>query len=221
MPSRMIPIAFALILASGPVLAQQASNGSAPPLVGPAPNAAPPSEIGLGTSQLFLGALTTLGAGLGLALLAAESQSTPLVYVALSGSPGVGAAVVCSLGQSSPSYEGGCAPTIIGGYVGAFLLAIPMAYVGAAAYAPSDPDGGRDSEVGAVLGAALGVVIGAAVGATIGWHASKHRRGSAPTVAPPSAPAPPAESMTSAELRVRSPAPAGVAFSVPLLSLRF
>jgi hypothetical protein len=221
MPSRIVQIALLMMLATRPAVAQQAAGGGGPPLLGLPPGGSPPSEIGLGTSQVLLGALTTLGAGLGLAFFAGEARSVPLAFIAVAASPGIGGAVVCNLGQSSPWYEGGCAPTIIGGYVGALILAVPLAYLGAAAYAPSDPDGGREPEVGAALGAALGLVIGAAVGATIGWHASKHRRSSPATAVPVDAPAPPADSVTSAEVRARSLAPAGVAFSVPLLSLRF
>ena len=221
MPSRIIQIALLMMLATRPAVAQQTAGGAAPPLLG-APTGGPPStELGLGASQVLLGGLTTLAAGLAVGLFASQAHSAPLAYVGLAAGPLAAAEVVCGLGRSSPWYDGGCAPTIFGGYLGALVLAIPMGYVGAATFAPNDPDGGRDSEVGAVLGAAFGIVVGTAVGATIGWHASKHRRGSPAKAAPLDAPAPPAESTTSAELRVRSLAPAGFAISVPLLSLRF
>jgi len=70
MPSRIIPIALLMILATRPAVAQQAAGGAAAPLLGPPPSGAPPAEIGLGTSQLLFGGLTTLGAGLALGLLA-------------------------------------------------------------------------------------------------------------------------------------------------------
>ena len=108
-----------------------------------------------------------------------------------------GSRIVFALGQSSQEYKGGCAPTILGGYLGALLLGIPMAYIGAATLSPSISDGGYDRGVGAVLGAALGIVVGTAVGATIGWQASKERRDALLddlTLAPP--PPPPAGAAT-------------------------
>ena len=221
MASRIIQIALLMILAVRPAVAQQAASGAAPSLLGPRPGGPPPSEIGLGASQVLLGALTTLGAGLTLAMVASQAHSVPLDYVAVAVGPGVGAGVVCGLGRSSTWYEGGCAPTILGGYLGALVLAIPMGYLGGVTFAPNDPDGGSNWEVGAILGAALGVVVGTAIGATIGWHTAKHRRGGPAAAIPLKAPVPPADSTTYAELRIRSLAPAGLAFSVPLLSLRF
>jgi hypothetical protein len=179
--------------------------------------------VSIGVAQVLLGTLGTLATEVVVAFAAGAADSAPLLYVGIGVTPAVGGRIVCALGQSSQEYEGGCAPTILGGYLGALLLGIPMWYVGAAAFSPASSDGGYNQGVGAVLGAALGVVVGTAVGATIGWQASKERRDALLddlTLGPP--PSPPARAAAWSELQPRSvTARAPVAVAVPLLSLRF
>ncbi len=134
----------------------------------------------------------------------------------------MGAWIVCWIDRNSTEYEGTCAAAIVVGYFGAILLAIPMAYIGAAAFSPSSSDGGWDSGVGAALGVAVGIVVGTAVGATTGWQVSKHRRGAALPISFGPPPAPPAALAAWADLRPRSAETrAPLPVCAPLLSLRF
>lgn len=216
--TRLLPFALLLLLRARPAAAQQTARTAPPPQGGTS------SEVSIGVAQFLLGTLGTLATEVVVAFAAGEADSVPLAFVGIGVTPAVGGRIVCGLGQSSQEYKGGCAPPILGGYLGALLLGIPMWYVGAAAFSPAISDGGYDRGVGAVLGAALGVVVGTAVGATIGWQASKERRDALLddlTLAPP--PPPPARAAAWSELQPRSvtaraPVAVGV---VPLLSLRF
>ena len=191
------------------------------PSYGPGPGVAPP-ETGLAVSQVFIGSFATFGAGVLLALVGAGANSAPVALVGVGAAPAVGSLVVCGMGRTSKHYQGGCGPTIVGGYLGAILLAIPMGYVGAATLAPSISDGGTDRAVGAVLGAALGVVVGTGIGATLAWHVSKHARERPAPLALGAPLAPPAALAAWSELGARpAAARAPVAVGVPLLSLRF
>jgi hypothetical protein len=222
-PARIVALGPLLLMAAArPAPAQQRPGAVPPPLLAPAPSSKPAPEIGLGATQLVGGALTTLGAGLVLIALASRARSAPLGYVGAAVAPGAGSWVVCAAGQSSPTYEGSCGPTFLGGYLGAIALGIPMLYVGSAALAPNSSDGGSYHDVGALFGAALGVVIGTAIGATIGWHTSKRRRaGPAPqgfTTPPPAR----ADLDPYLDLRPRPNArQTSAGMTVPLLSLRF
>jgi hypothetical protein len=187
----------------------------------PATEAASP-EIGLGIGQVFVGAFATFGAGFLVALLASGANSEPVALLGIGATPAVGGLVVCGMGRTSKNYEGSCAPPILGGYLGALVLGISMAYVGAAEFAPSISDGGTDSAVGAALGAALGVIVGTAVGATIAWHVSKHPRAPDVTLALGPPLTPPAALASWSDLQARpTAARAPTAVGVPLLSLRF
>ncbi len=217
--TRLLPFALLLLLLARQAAAQQTARTAPPPQGGRGAS----SEVSIGVAQVLLGTLGTLATEVVVALAAVAADSAPVAYVGIGVTPAAGGRIICGLGQSSQEYEGGCAPTIVGGYLGALLLGIPMWYVGAAAFSPATSDGGNDRGVGAVLGAALGVVVGTAVGATIGWQASKERRDALLddlTLGPP--PPPPARAAAWSELQPRSvTARAPVAVAVPLLSLRF
>ena len=226
MPSRFVwLIPLASIVAALPARAEQEVGGATPPLIQPPsqrPGDVPPPEIGVGVGQIFIGALATVGSGIGILLGGAATKSKAFIYLSAAGAPAVGSWAVCGVGRGSPFYDGSCGPTEIGDYLEAIILALPMAYLGAAKFSPASGDGGADQGVGAGFGAALGIIVGTAVGATIGWHASKHRR-AGPARATS---APPAPSPTSFEglpdNRPHAVAPrAGIAISVPLLSFQF
>lgn len=214
-------LALSLMLAARPALAQQATEPSQP-LLGP-PTSAPPPEVRLTFLQVWLGTVGTTLAGIGLLVGAAEAKSKPLDYVSLAAMPAAGGWIVCGLGRTSPDYEGGCGPSVVGGYVGALTFGLSAAYFGATYFSHQGPDGGRDSpDEGAVYATALAFVVGAAVGATVAWHLFKRPRHDHAAVTLGAAAPPPAALAAWSELRARPVAArAPAAVGVPLLSLRF
>jgi hypothetical protein len=184
---------------------------------------APPSEGGIATSQILAGSLATLTTGVLVALVAAGTDSGAVAVVGVGSAPAVGGWTVCAIGRTSKQYEGGCAPSVLGGYLGAIAFGIPMAYFGAAEWSPVDQDGGGRMEfIGAIYGAVLGVIVGTGVGATIAWHLSKHRR-EQPAALAFGPPLPPPAALASwSELQARpTAARASAPLGVQLLSLRF
>lgn len=215
-------VALSLMLAARPAMAQQAA-APPPPLLAPQSNEPPAPEIRLGGLQVWLGLVGTTVVGIGLVLGSAEANSRPLGYASVAALPGAGSFMICGLGRTSPDYEGGCGATVLGGYLGAVLLALPMAYLGAAEFSPKAVDkDGSDTSVGAGYGAVLGFVVGTVVGATVAWHLSKRPRVRAPELTLGAPPPPPAALAAWSELRARPiAARAPAAIGLPLLSLRF
>jgi hypothetical protein len=216
MLTRFASIALFLMLAARPARAQQTALGAPPAQNG----GGAPSEVGVGVSQVLVGALATAAAEVVVAFIAAGADSAPIAVVGFSAAPSAGGLAVCGLGPTR-YHDGGCAPSVLGGYLGAIGLGIPMTYLGANALAPATQDG-HDRTTGAILGAALGVAIGTAVGATIGWHLSKRPRERTAALAF-GAPVPPPAALASwSDLQARTTATrATTAVGVPLLSLRF
>jgi hypothetical protein len=191
-------------------------------------NAAPPPEVGIIAGQLAFGALATFTTSLLVVFVndgaanEANFQSFSPSIVGIGVTPLVGGLLICGRGKTSHQYEGACAPTILGGYLGALVFAIPLGYFEGKTY---NPDRGHDywaGLTGALYGAAVGAIVGTTVGATIAWHLSKHRRERPDTLAfgPPLPP--PAAFATWSNLQARPiAARAPAAVGVPLLSLRF
>jgi hypothetical protein len=185
----------------------------------PPPPNPPKSEEALGAVQIFAGTMV-MGLSAMPILIGASLQSQPLILTTLAAWPLLGGWTVCGIGRSSTTYEGGCAPTMLGAYLGA-LTAIPLAALPCSS-------GGQDCLGTAALGFVVGYTFGTAVGATIGWHLSKRPRGRGlGAIAAPSPP-PPGPSLADQwpELRRRPPlvalgASQGPQVSVPLLALSF
>ena len=89
----------------------------------------------------------------------------------------VAAVMVCTLGQTSRHYTGGCGPALAGAYLGA-LAALPLALLGGAAGHTDfhDDEGNTNFSSGSAIGFAIGYALGAAIGATIAWHRAKEKR---------------------------------------------
>ncbi|HVU52546.1 MAG TPA: hypothetical protein VHL80_17825, partial [Polyangia bacterium] len=165
-PPPVVPIAPR---ASAP--APQATDDEAPrrglptPLIALPPPREPipedPSEPGRVVAESILAFITadfTL-------VLAAAGGGWPIFLA-----PIATGGVVCGIGSGSEFFDGSCAASIGGAYLGA-LLAFPMAL------AFSGNGGSSDEEVGAALGGLIvGYVIGTTAGAVIGWNASRSRK---------------------------------------------
>jgi hypothetical protein len=212
-----LPISLlALLAAARPAAAQQ----PAPPLLAPAAEPAP-SEVGsVVIPQIFLGALSTFVGGIGLLLIASATHSDTLDYAAVALTPALGSLVVCGVGHTSAYYEGSCEGPLLGGYAGALVLGLGLAYSSSGAFSGSNSGDSTGSGIGIYIGLAMGIIVGTTLGATMGWYAGKHRRGSF-TALGPKAP-PPAALAAWTDLRPRAAdARAGTTLGVPLLSLRF
>jgi hypothetical protein len=207
------------------VLPGRTASPSARPLAVPAPIPTPPSEGGLTAAQILLGTLATLGIGSTTVLVFAGLDYAPLLYLGLAITPAIGSAAVCGVGRWSRSYEGSCAPAVIGGYLGAIVVgtALGLFLVSINAFAFDDNQEFND-RANFAIGAFLGGTIGTAVGSTIGWHLGKHLRadaGAAVSLFAPPVP-PPAALADWPELRTRSiAAPTGLVVNLPLLAVRF
>jgi len=132
-------------------------------------------------------------------------------------SPTVGGLIVCGMGGLGGYYETGCAPAILGAYVGV-LSVFPLAYLGCELDSEVDSDG---CWAGAVFGALTGYLLGTTVGATIGWHLGKERRKpSYQAFATPGAQPPPNE-WSELRRRFSAAAPQGTQVAIPLFALSF
>ncbi len=202
-----------------------AAPQSSQPLALPAPTPAPPGEGGLAVAQILLGTLATLGVGATSALLFGALGSAPLLYLGLAASPAIGSEAVCAVGRWSRWYDGGCAPAVTGGYLGAIVFGAGLGLYFVSIHAAGYGDDGESNDpIAFALGGILGGVVGTAIGATIGWHLGKHLRDGADVTVSVSAPPLPAPAAFAEwpELRARSiAAPTGLAVNLPLLAVRF
>jgi hypothetical protein len=158
----------------GPAAA--AADHEAPPTVRPtwrqaSPAPAPSPEIGLAGLQVVVGSLAMLITLFPIAFAADAHEA--LGVFALSLGPAVGGFVVCGLGGTSATYDGGCGTSVVGAYVGA-LTAIPLVFIGCELDDPEWDTGG--CVAGAALGFIAGYFVGTALGATLGWHIGKRPR---------------------------------------------
>ena len=147
-----------------------------------------------------------------------------MVYLGLAAAPAIGGEAVCAVGRWSRSYDGSCAPAVIGGYLGAIVLGAGLGlYFVSTRVLEFEDDGGTNDEINFVAGAFVGGIVGTAIGATIGWHLGKHLRDAGVTVSLSTPPLPPPAAMAEwPELRARAiAAPTGLAVNLPLLAVRF
>ncbi len=191
----------------------------------PAPNPAPAGEGGLMVAQILLGTLATVGTGATTTLLFGGLDVVPLVYLGLAVTPAIGSETVCAVGRWSRSYDGSCAPALVGGYLGAIIAGGGLGLYLASIHAlGSGPDGESNDPIAFLLGAVLGGTVGTAAGATIGWYFGKRLRDEARVTVSLSAPPlpPPAALAAWPELRARPlAAPTGLTVDLPLLAVRF
>lgn len=237
-----IPLATAIL--SVAVSAVAAESPVAPAIwagapTEPGPQTAPPpivpltpargrevhSEAGTTAGQIVVGSLSMLLLGYANLVGAIELRSVPFAVAGGLLAPALGSLLVCRIGRGSSLYEGDCPPVILGGYIGALALGIPLAIWGYTA--PGyDGDGGSDRAITLAVGLVLGAAVGTAIGATAAWTLVKHpRQRSAVSLrlAPAALPAP---SDGYADLRGGSTGPAaprsaGLQVSIPLLALQF
>lgn len=191
-----------------------ASAQGTPPALGE-----PPPEAGLVAEQLALGTVSAVFAGLGAAGLAlSEHAGGYEISAGLMATAILPGAAVCTLGGSSPWYDGSCAGPIVGAYLGVAAVGIPVAFA-VRGWTYQDSDGGNFVSPSAALVTWAAAAFGAALGATIGWHAMKHRRPPAAGVARAEpAPATPARG-PEVPLRQLAQAPGSVA--IPVLAFTF
>ena len=180
-----------------------------------------PPEIGIGASQLLIGAATA-SVALAIPVFLDGTPLQTVSYAVLFVGPAAVGGMVCTFGQTSKHYRGDCLPAIVGAYIGS-LAGIPLALLGGAAGHNSfdNGDGGRDFTSGTAIGFYIGYGLGAAVGATIAWHRSKEEKSTWSLFAPP--PPPPAAGASWPELRWR-PTPGAhrsAAMTVPVLAFTF
>jgi hypothetical protein len=237
-----IPLAVAISLVAFPA---QAATGAGTPAIrsaapsDPSPQTAPPpivpltpasgrevhSEAGTTAGQVVVGTLSMLLLGYADLVGSIELHSVPFAVVGGLIAPALGGLIVCQVGRGSTSYEGDCPPVILGGYIGALALGVPLAIWGYT-HPGSDGDGGSDRMITLAVGLVLGAAVGTAIGATVGWTVAKRRRQQNAVslrLAPASLPLP---SDGNADLRGGSTGPAtprsaGLQVSIPLLALQF
>jgi hypothetical protein len=213
---------------AAPPAAYPAPPPAGAPLSAPVPasTVSPAIEGGLAAGQVLLGSLTAFGFVYGGARWLFTDGELFLVSVALA--PAAGAGLICAMGHLSPSYDGGCGSSMIGGYLGALVAGagLGILFYDRSPEYDSYGDSFNSKRLAFIGGAALGIIVGTGIGATIGWHLGKHRRrqrdaGVAVGLSAPPLP-PPAALADWPELRARTPAPAGGAVvGIPILALRF
>ncbi|HVT05965.1 MAG TPA: hypothetical protein VHO67_00830 [Polyangia bacterium] len=159
------------------------ARAASPQAADPPREIEPPAEVGLATQQLALGTVSALFAGLGAVGLAFSDHASGYeISAGLMATAVLPGAAVCTLGGSSPWYDGSCAGPIGGAYLGVAAVGIPVA-MAVKGWTTSDYGGGSILSPSAALVAWAAAAVGAAAGATIGWHATKHRRSPPATVA--------------------------------------
>ena len=85
--------------------------------------------------------------------------------------PAISGMVVCYIGGRSDYYQGNCASSVVGAYIG-LLAAFPAAYLGCQ-FGGNSGDGCIS---GAAVGLLVGMLVGPAVGGSVGWHMFKEPR---------------------------------------------
>jgi len=215
-----LPVLLATLVGSHPASADETT---VPPVLAPPPPPAPSEVTSVAIPQVLVGTLATFVGGVSLLVIAAVSHSTPVAYATVAASPTIGGLVVCKVGQTSASYEGGCSAPLVGGYIGAIGLGLVMWHWHPGTPSPSPYDD-TPSEGGdlRVLDLALGIIVGTAIGATVAWHIAKHPRAATSTVTLGPPPPPPEALQAWADLHPRpATARVGSTLTVPVLSLRF
>ncbi len=198
--SLIVVVVLAVSLGARPASAQQVPGASDPP-----------PEGGLVGQQLAVGALAGIFAGFGAAVL--TFTDTRAGYEAAGGLmatavlPGL---AVCALGTSSRFYQGSCAASIAGAYMG--VLATGLL---ATRFRVSTESDGFPIRFLLVWGVST---LGTSAAAVVGWHATKQRRPAPPAVAVE----PPVSGRALwPEMPVRQLASAPGTVSVPLLAFAF
>ena len=168
----------------GPVLAQLAPPTAIPP-VGRAPGAAfvgapPPASAEPRGYQILAATLIAAGGVGGAVAVGVSSRSAVSVTVALLLAPVAAGAMVCWIGQSSPTRHGGCAGSMLGALTGAVIGVIPGALLVWAGSQPrtfeqDESDGIEEMIFGAVL-AGVGYMIATPAGAMTGFNLGATRR---------------------------------------------
>jgi hypothetical protein len=221
MPRRLASVVLLLPLSGRSALAQQPASAT-PPVLEPAsiPPQQPPAEVGVTTAQIVTGTVTGLGAGIGaVALTAGGTGPIALGFISTAVLSGL---TICAIGNSSRAYEGGCASPILGSYLGALVVGLPLGLIAAHVTTP-DSDGGREISASFLLTAMVAASVGTAVGATIGWHLGRRARRPRASV-PPLAGPPldlPSPRASWPEMAVRALAPSPGVVDIPVLAFRF
>lgn len=211
-----------LLTVAGRVAFAQQPATPGPPLLEPGavPPPQAPAEAGVVTaSQIVLGTVSGVGAGIGAVALAAGG--TVPITVGLVGTAVLSGFTVCVIGSSSRRYEGSCGPPILGSYLGALVVGLPLGLLAAQVKNP-DRDGGSEISLSALLTAAVVASVATGVGATIGWHLGRRvrpRPAKTGLVGPP--PALPAPRESWPEMPVRALTPSQGVISLPVLAFRF
>src|SRR5262245_56097285 len=127
----------------------------------PALAADAPPEFGLGAGQVLIGTATA-SLALAIPLFAADTPFETASFAALVGAPAAVGGMVCTLGQTSKHYRGGCLPVVAGAYIGA-LASLPALAIGLS----NDHGYGRDFGASASIAFMISYALGTALGATV------------------------------------------------------
>jgi hypothetical protein len=186
-PPRGIPEAPA---AAAP-LASQVRDAEAP-RTRPAPpdarvaNRGAPAEVEPGTSQVIVGILVgaVVSVIAGKTYFATHGNLGYTAAVFAGGAVGTGA-IVCALGQTSPTRHGGCTASLAGALIGA-LGAVPGLLIARQSAGPctaTGPNADDSCAIGGAVGALVGLTVGGlgyalatGFGARIGWDLGATRR---------------------------------------------